>query len=73
MAHLFENRVVTLMNEIEEMIFNLMPQVERYEGKIRFTSPVPAELSPEQYPGGGQGADAVRAPNRKRTQSPVPD
>jgi biopolymer transport protein ExbB len=73
MAHLFENRVVTLLNEIEEMIFNLMPQVERYEGKIRFTSPVPAELPPEQYHSGGQSADAVRAPNRKRTQSPVPD
>ena len=36
-AHYFENRIVSLMNEIEEMIFNLMPQLERYEGKIRFS------------------------------------
>lgn len=36
-AHFYENRIVSLMNEIEEMIFNLMPQLERYEGKIRFS------------------------------------
>lgn len=38
LAHHFENRVLTLMNDIEEMIFNLMPQVERYEGKVRFAA-----------------------------------
>ena len=37
LAHVFENRIVRLMNEIEEMIFNLMPQLERYEGKLRFS------------------------------------
>ena len=37
LAHYFENRVVSMMNQIEEMIFNLMPQLERYEGKIRFS------------------------------------
>ena len=37
LAHVFENRIVRLMNEIEEMIFNLTPQLERYEGKLRFS------------------------------------
>ena len=37
LAHYFENRVVSMMNQIEEMIFNLLPQLERYEGKIRFS------------------------------------
>ena len=37
LAHYFENRIVSKMNQIEEMIFNLMPQLERYEGKIRFS------------------------------------
>ena len=37
LAHYFENRVVLMMNQIEEMIFNLLPQLERYEGKIRFS------------------------------------
>ena len=38
-SHHFENRVLMLMNDIEEMIFNLLPQIERYEGKIRFAAP----------------------------------
>jgi len=38
LAHFFENRVVSMMNEVEEMIFNLMPQLERYEGKLRFSA-----------------------------------
>ena len=37
LAHVFENRIVRMINEIEEMIFNLMPQLERYEGKLRFS------------------------------------
>ena len=37
LAHYFENRVVSMMNQIEEMIFNLLPQLEKYEGKIRFS------------------------------------
>lgn len=36
-SHFYENRIVQLMNEIEEMVFNLLPQFERYEGQIRFT------------------------------------
>ena len=47
-AHFFENRIVSLMNEIEEMIFNLMPQLERYEGKIRFSDVQAAESEERQ-------------------------
>ncbi len=35
-AHFFENRITNLFHEIDEMLFNLMPQVERFEGKVRF-------------------------------------
>ncbi|MEQ1905790.1 MAG: MotA/TolQ/ExbB proton channel family protein [Pirellulaceae bacterium] len=35
-AHFFENRIVGLMNEVEEMVLNLLPQLERYEGQLRF-------------------------------------
>jgi biopolymer transport protein ExbB len=38
LSHYFENRIIQLMNEIEEMVFNLLPQFERYEGQVRFTS-----------------------------------
>ena len=29
--------MIQLMNDIEEMVFNLAPQFERYEGQVRFT------------------------------------
>ncbi len=38
MGHYFETRIINTFNEIEEMISNLVPQFERYEGKLRFTT-----------------------------------
>jgi len=35
-AHFFEGRIQTLFHQIDEMLFNLMPQVERFEGRVRF-------------------------------------
>ena len=35
-AHHFEGRIQTLFHQIDEMLFNLMPQVERFEGRVRF-------------------------------------
>ena len=35
MAHSFEGRIQTLLLEIQELLFTLLPQVERYEGKFR--------------------------------------
>ncbi len=43
LSHYFENKIVQLMNEVEELCFNMLPQFERYEGKLRFTTGVPAE------------------------------
>ncbi len=37
LSHFYENRIVQRMNDIEEMVFNLSPQFERYEGQVRFT------------------------------------
>ncbi len=38
LSHFYENRIVQLLNEIEEMVFNLLTQFERYEGQVRFTN-----------------------------------
>lgn len=38
-AHYFEGRVQTLFHQVDEMLFNLMPQVERFEGRVRFGRP----------------------------------
>lgn len=36
-AHWFEGRIIRLFHQIDELAFNLFPQVERFEGKIRFS------------------------------------
>ena len=46
LAHFFEMRIVSLFHEIDEMLFNLMPLVERYEGRVRF-GPRPASEKPD--------------------------
>jgi len=49
-AHFFEGRIRKLFHEIDELLFNLMPQVERYEGRLRVSQqslkepPTPADL-----------------------------
>jgi biopolymer transport protein ExbB len=36
LAHFFEGRIQNLFHQIDEMLFSLLPQVERYEGRVRF-------------------------------------
>lgn len=36
LSHFFEGRVQYLFHQIDEMVFNLLPQVERFEGRVRF-------------------------------------
>ncbi|MBM4089644.1 MAG: MotA/TolQ/ExbB proton channel family protein [Planctomycetes bacterium] len=35
-SHFFEGRIGRLFHEINEMLFNLLPQIERFEGRMRF-------------------------------------
>ncbi len=37
LSHFYETRIVQLINEIEEMAYHLLPQLEKYEGQVRFT------------------------------------
>ncbi len=48
-AHFLEGRIQTLFHQIDELLTNLLPQVERYEGRVRFGRPA----------GEGDGAAAV--------------
>jgi biopolymer transport protein ExbB len=36
MSHFFEGRIQGAFREIDELVFNLLPQLERYEGRLRF-------------------------------------
>lgn len=38
LSHYYETRIVQLINEIEEMAYHLLPQLEKYEGQVRFTA-----------------------------------
>jgi biopolymer transport protein ExbB len=38
-AHHFEGRIQALFHRIDEMLFSLLPQIERYEGRVRFGRP----------------------------------
>jgi biopolymer transport protein ExbB len=40
LAHFFEGRIIAVFHEIDELLFNLLPLVERYEGRVRFTQNV---------------------------------
>jgi biopolymer transport protein ExbB len=51
-AHLFEGRIQRLFHQIDEMLFNLLPQIERFEGRMRFG----------QQPGDGQPSGAAAEP-----------
>jgi biopolymer transport protein ExbB len=36
-AHYFEGRIQTSFRQIDELVFNLLPQLERFEGRVRFS------------------------------------
>jgi biopolymer transport protein ExbB len=46
-SHYFEGRIMTLFHQIDEMLFSLMPQVERYEGRVRFSQKTVDERAPD--------------------------
>jgi len=64
LAHVFEGRIQTLFRDLDELILGLLPNFERYEGKLRVNSktlsgenehseappPLPAERAPVKVP-----------------------
>jgi biopolymer transport protein ExbB len=59
-AYYFEGRIQNLFHRIDELLFNLMPQIERYEGRVRFTQP--AEEAEPRAPSGSEGVAPPPAP-----------
>jgi biopolymer transport protein ExbB len=35
-SHFFEGRILNMFHQIDELAFHLLPQLERYEGRVRF-------------------------------------
>jgi biopolymer transport protein ExbB len=71
-AHFFEGRIQSLFRQIDELLFGLLPQVERYEGKIRVSR---QQLSGDmdgqpQVDGSETGSPAVPPPPTAQTAAP---
>ena len=52
LSHYFEGRIQYLFHRIDELVFSLMPQIERFEGRVRFG---PVGESAGGDPSDGQG------------------
>jgi biopolymer transport protein ExbB len=35
-SHFFEGRILKIFHQIDELVFHMLPQLERYEGRVRF-------------------------------------
>jgi len=67
LAHVFEGRIQSLFRELDEMLLGLMPQMERFEGRLR--------VSKDQMSNGGDRArpDADGTPLAEKPQAaPAP-
>jgi biopolymer transport protein ExbB len=53
-SHYFEGRIQTLFYQIDELLFNLMPQIERFEGRLR--------MSKRDFGTGGNGDSGPQQP-----------
>ena len=71
LAHLFEGRIQKLFRELDEMLLGLMPQLERYEGRMRVSKEQfdTAEPQPAQTAGDGNSSGD---PARKQPAAAAP-
>ncbi len=46
LAHVFKARIQKLMNDVEDLVIELLPQVERFEGRVRVQHKLPNQTQP---------------------------
>lgn len=63
-SHYFEGRIQSLFYQIDELLFNLMPQIERFEGRLRMSRrDLGADAGlPQQHPEARQKPPAAARP-----------
>ena len=66
-AHLFEGRILRMMSEVEDAVLGLLPQLERFEGRVRVSrgqldqsEGEPARAAPAEDAPAGQPAAAPK-------------
>ena len=62
LAHYFEGRITKLFHQIDELLFNLLPQIERYEGRVRFGQGNGSQAAPSLQSRGKKPAQAAEEP-----------
>jgi biopolymer transport protein ExbB len=60
-SQFFEGRLILFFHEVDELAFNLLPQVERYEGRVRFTRQGEEEGIPKEEGKVATAASAIAA------------
>ena len=68
LSHFYENRIVQLLNEIEEMAYNLLPQFERYEGQVRFTEGLDSAPADDNGLAQAKSTFEVNVPNQAESE-----
>lgn len=63
-SHYFEGRIQNLFFQIDELLFNLMPQIERFEGRLR--------MNKRDFGGPGSGPATGTTPPPQQTAVPSP-
>ena len=58
-SHFFETRILNSFRQIDELTFNLLPQLERYEGRVRFSRQADNGDAPLEEEPGPIGAGAT--------------
>ncbi len=58
-SHFFETRILNSFRQIDELTFNLLPQLERYEGRVRFSRQADNGDAPLEEEPGTIGAGAT--------------
>ena len=62
LAHYFEGRIQRLFHQIDEMLFGMMPQIERYEGRVRVSVDQLSDTGEVETDGESAGAAQVVPP-----------
>ena len=61
LAHFFESRIKAVFHEIDELLFSLLPQIERYEGRLRVSQQSLGEAPPASSTAEGGDQPPVEA------------
>jgi biopolymer transport protein ExbB len=67
LAHYFEGRIQRIFHQIDELVFNLLPQIERFEGRMRVSHQTLSGADDDEAPASMPGADRARRQENIRT------